>query len=340
MHPTHRERLSQVSAESGLDFIAHLDDDILHSPVSVNQGLLPYHQPRQTQIHKPHNLSHNPSATPAPTAPPPQGTTKLDLDGIDQILSRYGLLRPGDILDLHGPTGSGKTHFLYAIIISTILPKFWRHSKSYPAIPLLGKARSVVFFDLDQGFDVKRVKDLLCLQIKHRVRQFLDSTNNKDRNNDVTDSNTTNSDDTSTTATSGTKEIDIESPTFLAKIDQLAISCLRNVHIFRPQDTISTIVLLRTLETYLFQQTTPTPIPSTTAAAAIPAIRIFDSRLPLDLLLARQSPNKPYPHHVPPLRRTSTPRHPLGTHLYHYQLAPRQFLLIVINWHFGFCEHR
>lgn len=73
----------------------------------------------------------------------------------------------------------------------------------------------------------------------------------------MTNSNSTRGDDTSTT-TSGNGEIDVESPAFLAKIDQLAMSCLRNVHIFRPQDTVSTIVLLRTLDTYLLQQTNTT----------------------------------------------------------------------------------
>ncbi|KAK3829982.1 MAG: hypothetical protein J3R72DRAFT_456440 [Linnemannia gamsii] len=288
MHPTHRERLSQVSAESGLDFITHLNDPNLAQPsISVSQAakqpsiqqqshpnlpLPPASAVASTTTHKSHH--HDPYARSSPTTTGTTGITSFDLDGIDPILLRHGLLQPGDMIDFHGPTGSGKTHFLYAIIISTILPKFWRYSKSKQAataagagvIPLSGKARSVMFFDLDQGFSVERLKTLLCLQIVDRVRLYLESSSINDNNSNTANSNNSNNKDTQITATSTsipsttTTEIDITSPAFLAKIDQLALSCLRNVHIFRPADTASLLVLLRTLDSFLLrhqQQASP-----------------------------------------------------------------------------------
>ncbi|KAF9360388.1 hypothetical protein BGX34_007795 [Mortierella sp. NVP85] len=153
------------------------------------------------------------------------------------------------MIDFYGATSSGKTLYLYAIIIATILPKSWKYSKSKPPIPLSGKARSVVFVDMDQGFSAQRLKTLLCLEIVSRIHDWNEGQTMKEQE---TDENT-NPDHRETSESGPVSHQDYVDPGTLemqAKIEQLAMSCLRNVHVFRPPDAISTIAMLRTLDQY------------------------------------------------------------------------------------------
>ncbi|KAK3818724.1 MAG: hypothetical protein J3Q66DRAFT_177018 [Benniella sp.] len=155
------------------------------------------------------------------------------------------------MIDFYGATSSGKTLYLYAIIIATILPKSWKYSKSKPPIPLSGKARSVVFVDMDQGFSAQRLKTLLCLEIVSRINDWNEKQQTmKEQETDEKpnpDRDTSESDP----AASHRDYMDPGTLEMQAKIEQLAMSCLRNVHVFRPPDAISTIAMLRTLDQYL-----------------------------------------------------------------------------------------
>ncbi|KAF9115456.1 hypothetical protein BGX27_007709 [Mortierella sp. AM989] len=224
----------------------------------------------------------------------------LGLDGIDSILDRHGLLQPGDMIDFYGPSCCGKTLYLYAIIISTILPRTWRYSKSKPAVLLNGKARSVIFFDMEQGFSADRLKTLLSLEIVARLGLYEENETakvQKQSNNEAEGKQVHDKDGTLGTVDNGEEvvdeakgklhqqphlqwqesyRIDTQSSEIQAKIEQLVLSCLGNVHVFRPQDAISAIVALRTLDQYL---TSNTAVPSSSSSNNSPpfAILMIDS---------------------------------------------------------------
>ncbi|KAG0234217.1 hypothetical protein BGX31_004639 [Mortierella sp. GBA43] len=245
MYLSHRDRLSQIGQETGLDFIRSLNDPDYISPANAT-GYDP----------------DDPVATTIATGPngfDPHGIS-LGLAGIDPILEQHGPLQPGDMIDFHGPSCSGKTLYLYAITISTILPKSWKYSKSKPAVPLSGKARSVIFMDMDQGFSASQLKTLLCLEIVSRIKGLSEKKVSREDRADA-DPNL----DPEVGESDPQHDIDPGSSDTQAKIEQLAMSCLQNVHVFRPPDAISTIVMLRTMDQYLLNiSSNPTSGTSTT----------------------------------------------------------------------------
>ncbi|KAG0361103.1 hypothetical protein BC939DRAFT_525824 [Gamsiella multidivaricata] len=253
MHLSHRQRLLQVQQESGLEFIQRLDepDDIPAFVIPLNPAYS-----KSTA-----DLGHTATGV------------NLGLDGLDPILDRYGLLRSGDMIDFHGPSCSGKTLFLYAIIVSNILPKSWKHSKSSPAVSLFGKAKSVVFVDMEQGFSVDQLKSLLCLQIISRLKALKQTESERGAMCNQTQDHTQRRHEQGKHSEIATEplgtDIDISTPEMRAKVEQLALSCLKNVHVFRPPDAISAIVILRTLDQYLSINTSTTTTATTTPPCAL-----------------------------------------------------------------------
>ncbi|KAG0005261.1 DNA repair protein xrcc2 [Entomortierella chlamydospora] len=292
MLPSHRERLFQVQQESGLDFIQSLHEPAEYAPRLHHSRIV---EPTTTASRADLNVAYHATAQPrtahtSSLAGIPPGTSSihatagqnLGLDGIDSILDRYGLLQPGDMIDFYGPSCCGKTLYLYAIIISTILPRSWKYSKSKPAVLLNGKARSVIFLDMEQGFSVDRLRSLLYLEIIARLGLYEENEKTKAQNqpNNGGEKDETHDrqeildvEEGRNIEQTGEREdnevsreeqqyrwqesyhIDTQSPEMQSKIEQLMLSCLRNVHLFRPQDAISAIVILRTLDQYLASNT-------------------------------------------------------------------------------------
>ncbi|KAI1296057.1 hypothetical protein EDD11_007616 [Mortierella claussenii] len=287
---THRERLFQIHSESGLEFLHSLSDPNYAATAATTADAacpvppIPSSAPPFSNAHIPtyptpshliptntSPVKSNTTTLPTPTGP---GQT-LGLDGIDPILSRYGLLFPGDMVDFYGPSSSGKTLFLYGIIISTILPKTWRYSSTAAnaVMPMNGRARSVLFLDMERGFDACKLKMLLCKEIEARIKQFQQA---QDRTRTMETSKEPSSSSAAATAEDSPHlKIDIRSPEMKSKIDQLIQTCLGNVHVFRPQDAASAIVILRTLPSYMARHSSGssssyTVSASTTTAGAMP----------------------------------------------------------------------
>ncbi|KAF9286514.1 hypothetical protein BGZ68_002837 [Mortierella alpina] len=159
------------------------------------------------------------------------------------------------MVDFLGSSCSGKTLFLYAIVIATILPKTWKHSKSQPPLFLAGKSRSVLFIDMDQGFCVHRLKSLLCFHIMDALRNSTELESGHDLEQDKAPQQ----DSDIESGPQPAEPFDLNSPRMRSKVDKLALQCMKSVHIFRPQDAISALVLLRTMDQYLAQHSaTPT----------------------------------------------------------------------------------
>ena len=61
-------------------------------------------------------------------------------------------LQPGDVVEIQGPPASGKTHLVYQIMISCVLPQSTRYS---------GWGKAAVVYDTDGTFQLSRLKELL-----------------------------------------------------------------------------------------------------------------------------------------------------------------------------------
>lgn len=131
--------------------------------------------------------------------------------------------------------------------------------------------------DMDQGFSASQLKTLLCLEIVSRIKGLSEKKVSREDRADA-DPNL----DPEVGESDPQHDIDPGSSDTQAKIEQLAMSCLQNVHVFRPPDAISTIVMLRTMDQYLLNiSSNPTSGTSTTVGGSNPsppfALLILDS---------------------------------------------------------------
>jgi DNA-repair protein XRCC2 len=65
----------------------------------------------------------------------------------------------GDVIEIQGPAASGKTHLLYHLIITCILPSF--HASSH----IGGWEKRAIVFDTDGTFHVRRLRTLLLARL-------------------------------------------------------------------------------------------------------------------------------------------------------------------------------
>ncbi|TVU36375.1 hypothetical protein EJB05_18307 [Eragrostis curvula] len=68
-------------------------------------------------------------------------------------------LRPGNVVEIAGPSNSGKSNLLLTSAVQCILPKEWE------GIYFGGLGKAVMFFDLDCRFDVLRLAQMLRSRI-------------------------------------------------------------------------------------------------------------------------------------------------------------------------------
>ncbi|XP_025819482.1 DNA repair protein XRCC2 homolog isoform X2 [Panicum hallii] len=68
-------------------------------------------------------------------------------------------LRPGNVVEIAGPSNSGKSHLLLMAAVQCILPKEWE------GIYIGGLGKSVMYLDLDCRFDVLRLAQILRKRI-------------------------------------------------------------------------------------------------------------------------------------------------------------------------------
>jgi len=74
-------------------------------------------------------------------------------------------LSRGDVIEVQGGPASGKTHLLYYLVCSCILP-----------VRFGGWNKAAVIYDADQTFDVRRLHQLLCARIISTFTQSHDET--------------------------------------------------------------------------------------------------------------------------------------------------------------------
>ncbi|BDA43663.1 DNA repair protein XRCC2 [Coccomyxa sp. Obi] len=74
------------------------------------------------------------------------------------------VLRPGQVLELCGPAGAGKSESLIQVAAAQVLPRNWRGEQ-------LGVEENVVFFDLDRTFDTLRLYQVLACRLRNTPNQ-------------------------------------------------------------------------------------------------------------------------------------------------------------------------
>jgi DNA-repair protein XRCC2 len=65
----------------------------------------------------------------------------------------------GDVIEIQGPASSGKTHLLYHIVITCVMPS------SYHTADLRGWQKAALVFDTDGTFSIRRLRDLLLSRL-------------------------------------------------------------------------------------------------------------------------------------------------------------------------------
>lgn len=96
-----------------------------------------------------------------------RGNTKPFPTGIpifnEELWSMGGGMRPGDVVEIFGASGTGKTEMLLSVLAQCILPPTWE------GIDIGGNGVGVIFFDNDQKFSMFRLMQV----IENKVRRVL-----------------------------------------------------------------------------------------------------------------------------------------------------------------------
>ncbi|CCL98985.1 uncharacterized protein FIBRA_00993 [Fibroporia radiculosa] len=128
--------------------------------------------------------------------------------------TRAGLMLPnfsrGDVIEVQGPAASGKTHLLYSMLMTCILPS------EFMDIKLGGWGKAAVLLDTDDSFDISRFHQLLA----SRVCNILDTPISP-------------------------SYVGSSSPA-----EDLAMQCLQNLHIFRPTSSLQLAATISYLSEY------------------------------------------------------------------------------------------
>ncbi|KIJ68333.1 hypothetical protein HYDPIDRAFT_24622 [Hydnomerulius pinastri MD-312] len=79
-------------------------------------------------------------------------------------ISGLPALNRGDVIEIQGPASSGKTHFLYHIVLNCVMPE---SDQNAPPVELGGRGMSAVVYDTDLSFNAQRLRHLLLTRITH-----------------------------------------------------------------------------------------------------------------------------------------------------------------------------
>ncbi|KAJ2928794.1 hypothetical protein H1R20_g8258, partial [Candolleomyces eurysporus] len=69
-------------------------------------------------------------------------------------------LRLGDVLEIQGPPASGKTHLVYYLLVTCVMPSH------HLSLPVQGWGKAAIVFDTDGSFDIRRFKHILSQRLQ------------------------------------------------------------------------------------------------------------------------------------------------------------------------------
>lgn len=157
------------------------------------------------------------------------------IDGLDEHIwkslpvstTSRSSLNPGDIIEMQGPAGSGKTSLLYFLSMTSILP--FKLNISYLGRPyeivLGGRGKAVVVCDCDGQWNSRRLEDIISAYVLSRVQQSIglesESIDSDNLANDVSPS-----------------------------VSTIVSASLERIHIFRPTSSLAFAATLVALPSY------------------------------------------------------------------------------------------
>ena len=130
---------------------------------------------------------------------------------------------PAHIIDVHSPSHTGKTHFLYHLISQTILPDYFPH---HIVRITSSPARAVFFIDCDGRFDIHRLRRIIATFIKDKFAESLQG--------------------------GFIQHNSIQYPSE-DEINQIVITALSNLYLFQPTSGIGLLSVVKGLPTFLSQ---------------------------------------------------------------------------------------
>ena len=80
--------------------------------------------------------------------------------------TRGAPLSRGDILEIQGAAGSGKTHLVYSLLATCVLPR------NYRSLTLPGWEKAAVIYDTEGTFDMCRFNDVLNTRVSKALEAF------------------------------------------------------------------------------------------------------------------------------------------------------------------------
>jgi DNA-repair protein XRCC2 len=129
-------------------------------------------------------------------------------------------LNRGDLIEIQGPTGSGKTELLYFLAMRTVLPQEIRLFVHRPLI-LGGWDKSVIVCDCDSKWDIMRLHHIMIEFLRSKVREAFSAT-------------------------------DLDAEVVTAQLEQTTQESLRRLHFFRPSSSAALAATLLHLQHYHF----------------------------------------------------------------------------------------
>lgn len=100
------------------------------------------------------------------------------LSTIQRPATSLSSLNRGDVLEIQGPPSSGKTHLLYHLLVTCILPS------SHLSTNIGGWGKAAIICDTDATFDILRINQLLLSRLNHLLS--FDSYANPDSAQEIT----------------------------------------------------------------------------------------------------------------------------------------------------------
>ena len=134
--------------------------------------------------------------------------------------SSNSTLNRGDLIEIQGPTGSGKTELLYFLAMRTIIPQEMR-LVGHPPLKLEGREKSVIVCDCDNKWDILRLHRIMGSYLRAKVREIFPI-------------------------------VDLDANVVTAQIEQTIHDALRRLHFFRPASSAALAATLLGLPRYHF----------------------------------------------------------------------------------------
>ncbi|KAF1989798.1 hypothetical protein K402DRAFT_461120 [Aulographum hederae CBS 113979] len=162
-------------------------------------------------------------------------------------VARKVLKSKGPIVEITSTTqGTGKTHLLYLVVSLAILPS------TYAGFNLKGKGGATVVFDSDGRFEVEKLVQVMRQHIKLCYEESLSAWEEALQAATAEYCETHDREEDAALLPEPVQHRPKAIPE--DEVETLIKSCLRHVHIFRPQSLTSLVSTLMSLQAYLFDR--------------------------------------------------------------------------------------